>query len=523
MRDRLSRFVSSPLLSPFLLTVFPVVFIWAHNARGVHPIKTVLPVLILTLAVTTVFFLGARLLTKDLRKASLLTCLFVVLSLSFGHVASALHATSALQDGPGTDEETWILAAWGLLAVAGSLVVIGRGGAAPPSLFKGISFVAAALTALNVASIAVTVPTTSGETAAWQVPMQGWSPDRTHRDVYYLIFDRYAEETTLAYQYGFDNAPFLTALQKDGFFVVPRAIANYPQTAHSLASSLNMTYLQDLADRVGVDSSDPRPLDRSLSDITVGHVFQSLGYRYVHVGSWWPDTAVDPEADENVFYGRQGEFPWVFASTTVWPAIASRLGVDAFDFRRQEFGRASFMFDSLKQLAQDPEPTFTFAHFTLPHPPYTMDANGAFVPSPDDRPIQDAYLAQLQATNTKILDLLNTLLAGPPASRPIVIIQSDEGPYPVDQETQFLHLRFTEVPADVLERKMRILNAYYLPGVDPDAVGVTREITPVNTFRVIFDAYFGADLPILPDRSYVFTDDDHPFRFVDVTDELRGG
>jgi hypothetical protein len=71
-----------------------------------------------------------------------------------------------------------------------------------------------------------------------------------------------------------------------------------------------------------------------------------------------------------------------------------------------------------------------------------------------------------------------------------------------------------------LGRKLRILNAYYLPG-DPTTEPYPT-ITPVNTFRVILNGYFGGSLPLLPDRTYVFTDYDHPYRFEDVTDRLRG-
>jgi len=44
----------------------------------------------------------------------------------------------------------------------------------------------------------------------------------------------------------------------------------------------------------------------------------------------------------------------------------------------------------------------------------------------------------------------------------------------------------------------------------------------VNTCRMILNDYFGGSLPLIPDRTYVFTDFDHPYRFEDVTDRLRG-
>ena len=46
-----------------------------------------------------------------------------------------------------------------------------------------------------------------------------------------------------------------------------------------------------------------------------------------------------------------------------------------------------------------------------------------------------------------------------------------------------------------------ILNAYHLPGDGIEAL--YPNISPVNTFRVIFNEYFGFNLPLLEDQSYV--------------------
>jgi len=62
------------------------------------------------------------------------------------------------------------------------------------------------------------------------------------------------------------------------------------------------------------------------------------------------------------------------------------------------------------------------------------------------------------------------------------------------------------------------LGAYYLP--DQPAGFFPDDHTHVNTFRGILSAYFGADLPALPDRSYDWPDNDHIYDFIDVTDRL---
>ena len=47
-------------------------------------------------------------------------------------------------------------------------------------------------------------------------------------------------------------------------------------------------------------------------------------------------------------------------------------------------------------------------------------------------------------------------------------------------------------------------------------------ITPVNTFRLIFDFYFGTDHGLLDDY-YYYSTYDRPYDLVDVTDQLRQG
>jgi membrane-anchored protein YejM (alkaline phosphatase superfamily) len=169
-------------------------------------------------------------------------------------------------------------------------------------------------------------------------------------------------------------------------------------------------------------------------------------------------------------------------------------------------------------VSRDPRPTFTFAHFTLPHDPYVFDASGAFVPPSRSRPIRDAYLEQLRYTNSLIDRLVDQLLTGDPARDPIVILQSDEGPHPIDTELDRVRIfDWPREPQRELERKMKILMAYHLPG---EASGPLPTRTPVNTFRSIFNRYFGARLELLPDRAFIYLRHDRPYRFRDVSERL---
>ncbi len=67
-----------------------------------------------------------------------------------------------------------------------------------------------------------------------------------------------------------------------------------------------------------------------------------------------------------------------------------------------------------------------------------------------------------------------------------------------------------------LRERMSVLNAYYLPNNGHKQL--YDEITPVNTFRIIFNYYFNMNNELLEDRNY-FSGWFHPYNFIDVTDD----
>ncbi len=95
--------------------------------------------------------------------------------------------------------------------------------------------------------------------------------------------------------------------------------------------------------------------------------------------------------------------------------------------------------------------------------------------------------------------------------KPIIILCGDHGPA--------LTVPLSHIDgADQYER-MHILDALYLPGMDPEAI-ISADHTPVNTFRVIFNEYFGDDLPLLENKSFV-SSYDRPYQFLDVTEAVE--
>jgi len=171
-------------------------------------------------------------------------------------------------------------------------------------------------------------------------------------------------------------------------------------------------------------------------------------------------------------------------------------------------------------------PKFVFAHILLPHDPYVFGLNC----EPED-PIGstvEKYLSNLSCANKMTKAAVETILSKS-SQPPVIVIQGDEGhygmKYPYIKGTDY-----SQIDSKTLQERARILNAYYLPGVEVGKI-LYPSISPVNSFRVILKTYFGADLGVLPDRSFIFPNDrdspwyyklDGPIKeFMDVTDKVK--
>lgn len=307
-------------------------------------------------------------------------------------------------------------------------------------------------------------------------------------DVYYIILDGYGRADILRDLYKFSNDEFLSALTEIGFYVASQSRSNYSQTSMSIASSLNSMYLDDL----GVLDKRLSTMDRSLiqqklvRESLVTRKFQQLGYTTVIVDSGFSFfTSNIP--DVNITYPFRGidEFIWNVSDTTLIRAIFPTT------IQKSRYDGISAMFDSMSEVPNIEGPTFTLAHVPIPHPPYLFDESGSFTKSTGFEGVdgngwlpRSSYIDQVEYVNKLVEDLVNEITEASKAE-PIIVIQADHGPMSTWME-----------PKETLP----ILNALYLPR--NGANYLYPSISPVNTFRLIFDLYFGSDYGLKEDRSY---------------------
>ena len=145
---------------------------------------------------------------------------------------------------------------------------------------------------------------------------------------------------------------------------------------------------------------------------------------------------------------------------------------------------------------------FVFAHIMAPHLPHTVDAEGRHYATPPT--YIEGYRNEVAYLNKRIDEMVATVLGNRPNS--VFIIQGDHGPWSDwDGNAEGRHEPWRGTREDYIRDRTAILNAYYFPGGGYDAL--YPEITPVNTFRVLLNRFFGADLALLEDRTYLYNED----------------
>jgi len=173
----------------------------------------------------------------------------------------------------------------------------------------------------------------------------------------------------------------------------------------------------------------------------------------------------------------------------------------------------------LERMAEIEGPKFVYAHIVCPHPPFVFGRNGEEIPHSVPFAISDGdhfpglhqdyvaqYVGQVEFLNNRLVTIIDRILTES-NSKPIVIIQGDHGPGS--------NLVWDSPDETNMRERFSILNAYYLPESAKEFL--YPSISPVNSFRLVFQQIFGIPYDLLPDEQF-FSTHAHPFEFIPVTD-----
>lgn len=487
-RDYLGKGLEIPWY-PVAISAYPVLTLLATNIGEVGLDAGVRP-LIASLWFGGFLFLLIWFVLRQPHKAAFLAAFWLALFFSYGHTYNAIEQKySAL------DYALWLAAGWIVLFFL-SLFWVRRPGLSFASATPALNSVALALLVMALWQIVPEVQVRRVHALA--LPKAPIQPDlvrpESPPDVYFFLLDSYARADLLKRAYGFDNGEFLRALEQRGFFVAECSQSNYVRTELSLASTLNMQYLQHLSEKFTPESTARRLLWDSLKHSAVRYNFESLGYQIVTFQTefdWLNVEDADHFLSPPPISSGMTDFEGLFLRTTMarhaqdwgWVDPDAVLGVAARD-------RFNHVFNSIDEIVEMQQPTFSYIHLISPHPPFVFDANGKPTHPADfwneqrlysAERYEKGYVNQVQFLNKKLLQAIDNILAESDVP-PIILIQGDHGPW-----------------LQPKERRTWILMALHVPG---HRAKLYSSISPVNVFRLVFNAYFAGNYDMLEDVSY---------------------
>jgi len=474
---------------PFLFAIFPILYLYMENTSEIKPTDLLIPICI-SLGATAVIMLVLSRRTKNAVKTALTTSYFLAFFYFYGSFLGFFYYYTSFTN-------SHLIPLWATLLVLG-IIFIWRSRRKFTNLNKYLNITAILLVCLISANLGMYEIKKANAVEEYNISETLLAPENP-RDIYYIIPDSYGSADCLSEIYDFDNSEFIDYLTGKGFYIASDSRSNYSKTTMSLPSSLNMSYfLPNWMDNSKRELQDN--LAQLVANSEVSRLLKSVGYHYIYVSSGFLHDEMKPYAE--VYKSRTviNNFTTYLCWNTALSPVMAKYAVDS------QRNRILYSFDALANLPEYEEPIFVFAHIFCPHSPSIFDRNGntlEIVEKWNDPPeqLRKTHAEQVEYTNTRLTEIVDAILAKS-EQEPIIIIQGDH-----------------ENGGTVIEPFVsgtNILNAYYLP--DGGDALLYDSISPVNTFRVVFNYYFGADFKLLEDRSYCYNDENYPWEFSPVSE-----
>lgn len=480
-----------------LIWIYGLAAYWQVNLGQANPAAGIRPAL-LVLALAGLVWASNRLWLRNWQRAALLTAWWGVLFSAYGHIYMRIENWA-----PGgiiLGRHRYLVIAWALLAGLGAFLVH-RLRRDLNSLTRVLNLVSVVLVAMPLIQGGLYFFNQRSAAAIENNQAAAASPALTAPaelpDIYFIVLDAYGRQDLLKRTYAYDNSEFIDFLRSEGFYVADCSHSNYNHTWFSVATTFNMDYL----DQLGENGKKPRPAE-IIKHSRVRSLLGSLGYRMVAFETGYDFIDV---SDADVYYqsdqsGRLGSlltapvnaFELMYLRTTLATAVLemNHISEDQIELAVKK-DKMEFTYAQLADVPQLDSPKFVYAHINTTHPPfpYALSAEERKADEQTSPGVVDLgaqtrlYHESIIISNQKMERLIHTLLTDS-KTPPIIILEGDHGPF------------LSNTRDHIFEN----LSAYYFP--DGNYASLYPEISPVNSFRVVLNQFFGASYDRLPDVSY---------------------
>ena len=529
----------------FLIAIYPILYVYSRNLMNI-PFRETVRYLAISEAFFIFLLIAFRVVLKDWGKAGLLSSLIAALFFAFGHVANAVE--KLLLTTQWDFNIRTLLWVWLAVFLVASYIIISKPlpGTAT-QFFNLISLILVAFVAVNIASVGDINSELTAEEDATLSQLRGETeatssfdspPDGEKPDIYYIILDGYLRVDYLQEFFNLDISHFLEDLRERGFYIITDSRSNYLNTNYSLNSSLNLVYFHDYPKKIFLKSKY-NLYNNYLHDFLDEH-----GYQTVVFDSGTGDTN---EQDLDIFVSLEkpadpenqtlNRFEQFFLRTTLGLLLFESSGAadapreptemiretvnEELALRRD---RITHALTHLPDYADSTGHYYLFSHIYSPHIPFLYGPGGTpltyhgnqnlywYEVPQEDYP--EYYGYQIEYLNAAVLHTIDRILSN--TTKPVVIVlQADHGDeFYLDRENP---------TREGVEVRSAILNAIYFSDESYDQLYTS--LTPVNTFRIVLNHWFGTNYPLLPDRVFFHEDplstriDEKP-EFIDCCEEF---
>lgn len=501
--EKLSIMISKISFHTFLFSLLPILFLYSFNIHEILPDKIIIP-LLGSLAIVFVIWLVLRFFIGS-EKSGLMISWFLVLFALHGniHILLLNHDNEFLQ----IFGKNLILGPIFFTIFVLGIIYLHK----TKSLSDKISVAnVMSITIVGFLSISIIVFFVGNPvdlTASKYVELPLIVADLEKKpDVYFFVLDGYSGRDTLKSDFNYDLTNFENKLMQRGFLIPQASYSNYPSTAASSPSFLNMMYLDVIPNELGKNSTDQRIIHKITNENNVMKIFKKNGYRittfYAGSGATGDPTLVDRKLCNygTIDYDLRKNF------------VLTYIPISYFNkqlLQQQKYEKLECFFSTVMNFDKDEQrPDYIHGHISLPHAPYIYNEKGERVFSVVGLKDNNAYFKQLLFTNTKMLEIIDSIQNHSPTA--IIMIIADHG-YRGE-------INWENPTNKDYTRGFNIISAFYFPGKD---VNLPSEFSTVNTFRIFFNEYFNANYEILENRHFWHVEKIAYFDYREVSNDFK--
>ncbi len=491
----------------YFLVLLPVVFILhGYNAFfSFFPSAFVTFNLIIALLTSLLFFLGCYLLMRDKRKAAILSFWILLFTFSFGY----LHDTCKKLSGSGFFSSYKFILSISFVLFVAVFVFLKKRKTFFHRHFLFLNTLMLCLLLYEIVAAVIGFVNYKHEnhlldnrfTAGKQAKIDTIIPDSLKPDIYFLVFDALPSSLAMKNEWGFDNSVLDSFLLKENFYVHSKSKSNYNLTVLSVSSTLNMDYTLPI-DLYQDETKMYFKASASLLDNSLTRILQQQKYE---IKQYQPVSFVNKDWDGELFFADMLYMNYFYQ--TLPGRMYRDLGWNISRFNNktiknrnlEKYRRRNLSLQNdLQQTKLLVEKSctlikenkqFIYAHFQLPHDPFIFDSAGRLKPTEktityteEEQPT--AFKEQVKFTN-KIIQELVLHIKKYNRQNTVIIIEGDHGYRNIHGKKGYMIFdNFSSV---------------YFP--DHDYRHQYATMSPVNSFRLVLNKFFAANLPLLKDSS----------------------